>query len=131
MLLRKTNYYARVTFFTHGITQAQVSETLNIGAVTLECKGRKFVLDTYETNYNTFNKNKPTDVEFMCKLQEDHDTFPIKENYTLRVDDLLSKDLKATFYCDNEVGMPTFEVRDIEVEINFGIQKLIIECEQE
>lgn len=88
---------------------------LNVGALTLKCGDRNFILDSTETNW-TSGKRKGKKFELSTTLVVDLDTFEEGEeyNYDLTEEDLKSKDLVAEFYCSDD---------DVEEENSFDFDK--------
>lgn len=84
---------------------------LNIGALTLKCGNRNFILDSTETNW-TNGKKKGKKFELSTTLVVDLDTFEEGEeyNYELTEKDLKDKNLTAEFYCSDD---------DVEEEDSF------------
>jgi len=95
MLLKDITLGAKINFVVSGITTMELMGIINVGAVTLSVEGREFVLDSYYTDFNDVAGDKPM-VEVRCRLEVDEETF--EDGYTLTCADLLSSNLKATFY---------------------------------
>ena len=76
---------------------------LDIGAATITCGNRNFILDTASSDYN-FEPEAGTDLEFTAKMFIDMDTFPKDKNpnYDLLVEDLNNKDVHALFFCSDQ-----------------------------
>ena len=71
----------------------------DLGALELECEGRKYVLDVCKS----YTNEERTEIE--CDLEVDTDTFPIEEwKYDMTAEDLMLGKVKGTLYigCEYE-----------------------------
>ncbi len=128
MLLKDITLGAKINFVVSGITTMELMGIINVGAVTLSVEGREFVLDSYYTDFNDVAGDKPM-VEVRCRLEVDEETF--EDGYTLTCGDLLSSNLKATFYCgfendeDDEEEI-VYEATNMVTTLYFGTKTLEI-----
>ena len=72
----------------------------NLGALTITCGKRNFIVDTIDTDYNN-EQEKGGTLSFTSRLKVDLDTFEEDEtyNYNLTEKDLKNKELKVELFC--------------------------------
>lgn len=115
-LIDTNEWYARVYVSMPLLKEKEnAGYDLNLGAVVLNCEGRTFVLDSYETSF-TSEVEEGEDFELCSKLEIDLDTFPVDKeyNYELTLKDLTSKKIKGTFFCAVEDDAEDEDVFDFD-----------------
>lgn len=84
-LIDTNEWYARVYVSMPLLKEKEnAGYDLNLGAVVLNCEGRTFVLDSYETRF-TSEAEEGEDFELCSKLEIDLDTFPVDKEFNDRV----------------------------------------------
>lgn len=115
-LIDTNDWYARVYVSIPMLKEKEdAGFDINLGAVILNCEGRTFVLDSYETSF-TDEVEEGENFELCSKLEIDLETFPVDKeyNYELTLKDLKSKKIKGTFFCAVEDGSEDEEVFDFD-----------------
>lgn len=80
-LIDTNEWYARVYVSMPLLKEKEnAGYDLNLGAVVLNCEGRTFVLDSYETSF-TSEAEEGEDFELCSKLEIDLDTFPVDKEF--------------------------------------------------
>lgn len=93
---------------------------LNLGALTLTCGKRNFVLDTQSSNYDN-EVEAGGKFSFTSQCEVDDSIFEEGEfvNYELTEEDLTSPELQAEFFCGDE---------DAGIDDAFDFENATIEC---
>ena len=100
--------------------RAEGDDTPDLGAIYLSRDGREYILDVYQS-YTT----ESGDTEIDCDLEVDKDTFE-ECAFDLTAEDLMSSDLKATFYIATEL-----EIDSMTLFVKIGSMTKAIDLEQE
>jgi len=111
-LLKEYKFSAEINFIIRNVKADEVMDLIDVGAVTLKCEDRVFVLDSYYTDF--WDNEDEAYVEIRCKLEVDEDTF--KGEYTLLAEDMMDINLESEFYCTLNLESEEMISKNIAIE---------------